>query len=389
MTVDGGEDARAGAPTLAPSPVRIIGTGLIGGSLGLALDRAGVDVQIEDASPGAESLAVEMGVGRRPAPGDAEPELVIVAAPPDVTARLVVDALVRHPAAIVCDVASVKATILEGVLAAGPDGTRELGPDDVARYVGAHPMAGREVSGVISARGDLFRARPFVVCPHPGTRPEAVRILRAVATEIGSVPLVLDAADHDLAVAHVSHAPQVVASLLGASLAGAPAGSLDIAGQGLRDTSRIAASDPRLWVEILCANAGALAPILRDMRERLDGVLGALADAESPDADPRRAPRRAIASLIDDGNQGVRRIPGRHGGASETFARITVLVPDAPGELGRLLTEMGEAGVNLEDLVLEHTFGRRVGLAHVSVQRGSEALLTRALAERGWSIAEG
>lgn len=379
----------ASPAVLVPSPVRIIGTGLIGGSLGLALGRAGADVQIEDASPGAESLAVEMGVGHRPDAEEAEPALVIVAAPPDVTAHLVVYALRRFPAAVVCDVASVKSTVLSGVLAAGPDGGGELTAEDLSRYVGAHPMAGREISGVISARGDLFQARPFVVVPHPASSAEATRAVRTVGAEIGSVPIVLDAVDHDIAVAHASHTPQVVASLLGASLLDAPERALDLAGQGLRDTSRIAASDPRLWVEILCANAEAVAPILHRMRDRLDGVLTALEDAENPDPAPGRTPRRAIASLIDDGNHGVSRIPGRHGGAAESFARITVLVPDRPGELGRLFTEMGEAGVNLEDLVLEHTYGRKVGMAHVSVERGSEALLTRALAERGWSIATG
>lgn len=369
-----------------PSPVRIIGTGLIGGSLGLALGAAGVTVQIEDASPGTEALAVEMGAGTRPGPGDPDPALVLVAAPPDVAAALVAEALGRWPAAVVADVASVKATVLEGVRVAVVDGRLEA--SDLARYVGTHPMAGREVSGVVAARGDLFRSRPFVVVPHADSDADAVAALHAVAAAIGSVALTLDAEAHDLSVAHVSHVPQVVASLLGASLLHAPDRSLDLAGQGVRDTSRIAASDPRLWVEILSANAAAVEPILRGMRDRLDTVLEALATLVA-DPDPRHGSRRAIAGLIDEGNRGVRRIPGRHGGAAETFAAVTVLVPDRPGELGRLLSEMGEAGINLEDLRLEHSLGATVGLAHVSVQQGSEGLLTRALRERGWSVVEG
>jgi len=373
------------AASLVPSPVRIIGTGLIGGSLGLALSGAGIDVQLEDASPGTESLAIEMGAGHRAGPQDPDPALVLVAAPPDVAATLVVRALAQWPDATVVDVASVKSIVLAGVRAAvgGP-----LAEADLARYVGAHPMAGREVSGVIAARGDIFQARPFVVVPHPASRAASIAVVRALALEIGSVPVVLDAADHDRSVAHVSHVPQVVASLLGASLVDAPERSLELAGPGLRDTSRIAASDPRLWVEILAANARAVRPILTELRDRLDGVLGAL-DSMTGDPDPRRGSRRAIAALIADGNQGVRRIPGKHGGATDHFATVTVLVPDRPGELGRLFTEMGEAGINLEDLTLEHTFGKKVGMAHVSVTSGSEGLLTDALTERGWSVAQG
>src|SRR5699024_8774277 len=107
----GGGDVMA----LVPSPVRIIGTGLIGGSLGLALRRAGVEVQVEDASPGTAALAVELGVGELPGPDAPDPALVLVAAPPDVAAMLVDRALRRWPDALVADVASVKATALDGL----------------------------------------------------------------------------------------------------------------------------------------------------------------------------------------------------------------------------------------------------------------------------------
>lgn len=376
----------AGA-ALVPSPVRIIGTGLIGGSLGLALRSAGADVQVQDVSPGTTALAIEMGVGRRPTGEQDVPALVLVAAPPDVAAPLVADALVRWPEAIVADAASVKATVLAGLRQLAASAEHPLAPGDLSRYVGAHPMAGREVAGVISARGDLFRARPFVVVPHDSSRPDAVARLRALALEIGAIPLVMDADAHDRAVALVSHVPQVTASLLATSLLDAPESALGLAGQGLRDTSRIAASDPRLWVEILGANAAAVAPVLERLRERLDGVIAALRTMDG-DPDPALGSRRAVADLIADGNAGVRRIPGKHGGASDSFATITVLVPDRPGELARLLGEIGQIGVNLEDLQLEHTLGRRVGLAHVSVHRGSQSVLTQELRARDWTVAD-
>ncbi len=366
---------------LVPSPVRIIGTGLIGGSLGLALSADGVQVQVQDASPGTTALAVEMGVGQDAAASTEAPALVLVAAPPDVTAQLVHEALREWPEAIVADVASVKGTVLEQL--------RSLArPEDLPRYIGAHPMAGREVSGVIAARGDLFRGRPFVVVPHERTEPRAVSLLKALATQIGSVPTVLDASAHDLAVARISHVPQILSSLLASTLCEASEQALSLAGQGLRDTTRIADSDPRLWVEILGQNAAAIDTILEQVEQQLQrtrGALGILSGA----APSEGSPRRVLAHLIADGNQGVHRIPGKHGGAGDDFATLIVLVPDAPGELARLLTEIGEAGVNLEDLRLEHTLGRRVGLAHVSVQRGREDRLTQALTERGWHVEQG
>ena len=365
--------------TLVPSPVRIIGTGLIGGSLGMALRRAGVQVQVEDVSPGTAALAVELGVGELPAAGDRHPELVLVAAPPDVAASIVDGALRRWPDALVADVASVKTTVLEGL-------RRLARPEDLPRYIGAHPMAGREVSGVIAARADLFQGRPFVVVPHEETLPDAVSVLKGLATEIGSVPIVLDAAAHDTAVAHVSHVPQVLSSLLATTLLEPSEQALGLAGQGLRDTTRIADSDPRLWVEILGANAGAVGEVLSSIADRLEAVRGALVTLEG-DPDPGTGSRRALADLIAEGNRGVRRIPGKHGGATDAFTTLVVLVPDRPGELARLLTEIGQIGVNLEDLRLEHELGREVGLAHVAIDATREDLLTRELTARGWRVA--
>ena len=365
---------------LVPSPVRIIGTGLIGGSLGLALSRAGVEVQVEDASPGTAALAVELGVGALPGQDAPDPALVLVAAPPDVAAMLVDRALRSWPDALVADVASVKATVLEGL-------RLRARPEDLPRYIGAHPMAGREISGVIAARADLFLGRPFVIVPHEGTAARAVSVLRGLATEIGSVPTTMDAAAHDIAVAHVSHAPQVMSSLLAATLLQPSEPALGLAGQGLRDTTRIADSDPRLWVEILGANAGAVSQVLGGIQERLDEVIAALGTLQG-DPDPGTGSRRALADLVAAGNRGVRRIPGKHGGATDAFATVVVLVPDRPGELARLLTEIGQIGVNLEDLRLEHELGRAVGLAHIAIDAAREDLLTRELAERGWRVAE-
>ncbi|MCT1557021.1 prephenate dehydrogenase [Helcobacillus massiliensis] len=359
--------------------VLVIGAGLIGGSVGLALRARGREVLVRDSSPGTARLARELGVGADE--GESTPGLVVVATPPDVTGRIVVDALREFPDAIVCDVASVKETIQRAVLdAAAAD------PDlDASRYVGAHPMAGREVSGVVAARGDLFLGRPFVLVPHDGSSRRAVDAVERLGHELGGVIVRSEAAAHDLSVAYVSHAPQLVASLLARQLQSAADGSLALAGQGLRDTTRIAHSDPRLWVEILAANAPALRPILRAFQEdlgRLVGAFDSLCDADGPGT-----PRAEIARTIADGNLGVARIPGKHGGSADSFAAFTILVPDSPGALARLLSDMGDAGINMEDLRLEHSIGQPVGLAHISVLKRDEGRMVAMLEEKGWARA--
>ena len=166
--------------------------------------------------------------------------------------------------------------------------------------------------------------------------------------------------EHDESVALVSHVPQVVSSLLARRLAAATDPAVGLAGQGLRDTTRIASSDPELWVQILGANAEHVSDILRAYRDDLDRMIDALDNPDAPGA------RRAIADALAAGNAGVARIPGKHGQARH-FSQIVVKVDDTPGELARLLTEIGELGVNMEDLRLEHSPGAQIGLAEIAV----------------------
>jgi len=348
--------------------VRIVGTGLLGASIGHALVGLGVDVVLADASRSALSLAIDYGAGRAASPDDA-PGLVVVAVPPDATADVVAAELAAHPGAVVTDVASVKSSILLDLQAAGAD---------LTRYVGSHPMAGRERGGAVSARSDLFIGHPWVIAA-PEEAVTAWRVVEDLALDLGAVPIRLDALRHDQAVALVSHLPQLVASILAKRLLTASDEAIALAGGGLRDTTRIAASDPALWVQILGANAGAVVGLLEDYRADLDAAIQALADTSTPGA------RRALAEIIAAGGAGVARIPGKHG-TSKRYASITVIVEDRPGELARLLTEIGNLGVNMEDLRLEHSPGIPVGLAEISVLPEAEAGLVADLTARGWRI---
>ncbi len=365
-------------PVATTGPVRIVGTGLLGASIGLSLATRGVDVVLHDSSRTALALARDVGAGRLPAHDDAPVRLVVVAAPPDVTAEVVIAELAAHPHAVVTDVASVKGAVLDELVAAGAD---------LSRYVGSHPMAGRERSGPTAARADLFAGRPWVIAGSDHSSAEAVLAVRQLATDLGATPLAMEAREHDAAVAVVSHVPQVVASLVAARLTDAPAAALDLSGQGLRDVTRIASSDAPLWTSILAANAAAVRSVLMDLRADLDVVIDALGEADVPHGTAAVGALGALARTVTAGNLGVARIPGKHGGAPRHYEVVTVLVPDAPGELARLFSDVGDAEVNIEDLQLEHSPRQPVGLAMISVLTGRSAPLEKELVARGWRVA--
>lgn len=384
--------------------VRIVGTGLLGTSIGLALRSLGVRVLLSDPSPTALALARDVGAGERD-PGDVPVSLVVVAAPPDVTAVVVIAELARHPEATVTDVASVKGGIRSAVRASGAD---------LSRYVGGHPMAGRERSGPVAARADLFLGRPWVICPveassastGPAPDPARVETVRRLATTLGATAVLMPAAEHDEAVALVSHVPQVAASLVAARLVKAADPAVGLAGQGLRDVTRVADSDPALWAQILAANAAPVGRVLQDLRADLDGLIEALqalggapstdgmtggptdpadpADPAGP-ADPVGA-RAALAQVVAQGRVGRERIPGKHGEPLTRYAVVTALLPDRPGQLARLFDDIGAAGINVEEFGLEHAPGQKVGLAAVSVLPATQSALEKALIERGWHV---
>lgn len=350
--------------------VRIVGAGLLGSSIGHALSAHGIDVALDDTSPAQLRLAVDYGAGRA-AREDDDPTLIVVAVPPDVTADVIERELTRFPRAVVTDVASVKLEPLHALRARGVD---------LTRYIGSHPLAGRERGGAIAARADIFIGRPWVVCRDSETSASDLALVEALALDLGATPIEMSPEEHDQAVALVSHVPQLVASLLAGRFVDAPDGSLRLAGQGVRDTTRIAASAPELWVQILGANSAPVVDVLDALAADLSAVADALRDPEVPGA------RRAIADTIRRGNDGVERLPGKHG-QNRRFETVVVMVDDRPGQLGRLFGELGELGVNVEDLRLEHSPGAQFGLAEISVVPSAVRGATEGLEARGWRIA--
>lgn len=365
-------------PTRTNSPVLVVGTGLLGTSVGLGLRRAGVDVLLRDASPSAQRLAVDYGAGRPAPAADAAsarpedtPRIVVVCVPPDVTAQVVRDQLAAWPQAVVTDVASVKSAPIAQLRQDGAE---------LHRYLGSHPMAGRETGGPLSGRADLFLGRPWVIATHEQATVLALQEVEGLALDLGASIVTLSPEEHDQAVALISHVPQLISSLLAARLLDDEHDAAKLAGQGLRDVTRVASSDPTLWVQILAANGERVAAILRRYAEDLAEVAASLEQIDAPGA------RRRIAEAMIAGNEGVARLPGKHG-ARRNDTSVTVMIDDRPGQLARLFTEIGQAGINIEDLRIEHSQGTQIGLVEVFIVPEQRTKLREALEERGWRVA--
>lgn len=349
----------------------VVGTGLIGTSVALALRRHGVAVHLTDRDPSAARRAAQLGAGTTEPPPE-QVDVAVVAVSPSATAEVVSGLLAGNVAATVVDTCGVKHPVLRAVA-----GT--VGP--APHFVGTHPMAGRERSGPGAARADLFEGRPWAVSP-AGADVASLARVRALLDLCGAVPVEMDAGAHDAAVALVSHVPQVAASLVAARLADSDDTALALTGQGLRDVTRVAASDPDLWVEVLTANAGPVARVLSELRQDVDSVVHALYEVAD---DPEWA-RNALREVLVRGNAGRARLPGKHGGRSTSYAVVPVVLQDRPGELGRLFVDVGEAGVNIEDIRIEHSPGQPVGLVELAVATGAETGLAAELERRGWVV---
>ncbi|MFC9132786.1 prephenate dehydrogenase [Streptomyces sp. NPDC057099] len=354
--------------------VLVIGTGLMGTSAALALRARGVSVHLRDTDSAAVRTAEALGAGTVEEPSEVA-DLAIVAVPPPLVGRVLADAQAEGVARHFTDVASVKGEPQHDAIALGCD---------TSHYIGGHPMAGAARSGPLTARADLFEGRVWALTPTADTDTETLNTALELVALCGAVPVVMQAAAHDQAVALVSHAPHVVASLVAMRLQGAGERAVSLAGPGLRDLTRIAEADPRLWLDILSANAGAVADLLEEVGADLERMVAGLRSIATTDDAKRRSGAETVESMLRAGQQGRRRISGKHGVQPEQFETVTVVVGDQPGELARLFRDADRAGVNIEDLRIEHAAGMPSGLLHISVATGTAATLGEALRAQGW-----
>ena len=343
--------------------VRIVGAGLIGTSIALALRATGVTVTLCDSDSRAEALARDLMGGEN---GDASAveDLCIIATPPNSIAEVMHAELSRNPRLRVMDISSIKTKPLLDVSRIG---------FDLKFFAPTHPMAGREVSGPQSARGDLFQGRPWILCLD-GVDPELSQMVRDVVGRCGAIALDRTVDEHDKGVALVSHLPQVVASLLASQLIDGQGSELELAGAGLRDTTRIADSDSALWAQILAGNSAALRPLLISLQNDLSHAIEKLDDPA------------AMAQLISNGQRGRAVIPGKHGGKARNYTYLDIVIDDKPGQLAAIIEACAAARVNIEDLAIEHTPGQQTGLITLAFSPEDSAVVAAHLEKEGWKV---
>jgi prephenate dehydrogenase len=346
------------------SPVLVIGTGLVGASVAHALTRAGLTVHLQDKVSSHAHVAESRGAGTTAAPEPDDVGLVVVAVPPQALARVIARTLQAYPNATVTDVGSVKGTVL---------GALRKTDADLSRYVGSHPMAGSQHVGPLTANADLFVDRTWVITPHDTSAAHAVLDVQELAVLCGARRVTMGAAHHDEAVAQVSHLPHLVSVLVAGGLTRIPAEHLRLAGQGLRDVTRIAGSDPGLWQQIISANSAAVLTELLAVQTDLAEMIAALEAGN-------------LAELLERGREGTRALPGKHGLNSISYAKVVVEIPDAPGALARLFRDIEAAGVNVEDLSIDHDLEREVGWLSVQVAPEKADELAAAMTGAGWSV---
>ncbi|MFJ2008676.1 prephenate dehydrogenase [Streptomyces chartreusis] len=350
----------------------VIGTGLIGTSVALALSRRGVTVYLNDINGSAALTAEAMGAGICRLP-DETVDLAVLAVPPGKTSEVLAAAQRAGLALAYTDVASVKARPYSELDSAGADRSR---------YIGGHPLVGAEGSGPIAGRGDLFEGRPWVLTPSAHSNQDVLNRVLELVWLCSSVPVVMDSRDHDSAVALTSHAPHILASLMAGRLAEATEQSLRICGQGLRNAVRTAGGSPKLWGEILEANAGAVADVLDAYATDLAQAIKALRALGNANPEECKQAADLLDEILTRGNRGLIRVAP--GSGQHDLARVPAIIPDQPGALAELFAAVRDAGMNIEDVRIKHSSDRPRGFVELFVARASAVKLSRLLDDAGW-----
>ena len=343
------------------SKVRIVGSGLIGTSIGLGLVQRGMAVEMVDSDPSAQAMAKDLTGGVVVV----DPDLVVFALPTSLLSQVIEYEIALNPQSTFMDVGSVKNEVILQVKRFSGLSTR---------FLPSHPMAGREIGGASSARADLFQGRSWILTPEADCAPESKSLVLELIRHLGATPVELSAHDHDAAVAKISHLPQIAASLVAKQLLGTPAEWMELAGQGLRDTTRIAASDESLWKEIIHSNRAEISELLITLQKDLTQMIQSLYDPAK------------IAELLVAGRDGKALIPGKHGGKAREYSYLPIVIDDKPGQLGAIFNECAAMEVNVEDLNIEHSPGQLSALITLSLSAQDAEKLSVHLTSIGWNV---
>lgn len=348
----------------APGRALVVGTGLIGGSVGLALRAQGWEVRGYDADPARTEAAFGRGVLTE-AGDDPEAEIAFVATPASTVpgvARALLDDPARRADLVVTDVSGVKSAVVATV--------------GHPRFVGGHPMAGSEQVGIDGADPDLFVGALWVLTPTSGTDLDAFSKVRGVVSSMGADVVALGPDDHDRLVAIVSHVPHLIAATLmneAAEGAAQDAVLLRLAAGGFRDMTRVAAGHPGIWPDVCADNSEAIAAsldrVIEDLRAMRDRV--------------RAADREGVFDVLDRASRARRHLPAR-GARPDRLSEVRVPVPDREGVLAELTSVAGDLGVNIYDIEIAHSPEGPRGVLLLVVDAEDAVKLRDAVCARGY-----
>ncbi len=344
----------------APSRAWIIGSGLIGGSIGLALRKRGWHVTVTDADPAVASQAVDEGVAHRTGP-DEEADVTFVCVPVgDIPGR--VQEALAATSGIVTDVGSTKESISHAV--------RD------PRFIGGHPMAGSEQDGLAGADADLFAGATWVLTPSDDTGEATFATLAAVLRSFGCEVISLDPQVHDRIVAEVSHVPHLTAATLMCQAAESSIGHralLRLAAGGFRDMTRISSGRPTIWPDICVSNRDAIV-------HSLDGLIARLSDVRDH---VQAEDREGLLALLQQARHARINLPTGYR-LAERVAEVAVPIPDRPGEIAAITTLASELDVNILDIDISHSAEGRRGVMLLMVDADLGERLMGGLMARGY-----
>lgn len=360
--------------------VAVVGTGLVGGSLAAAFRRlpAVAEVLGADRDPLALATAVARGLVDRAAGSGAEAaegaDVVVLAVPVSALPQVAKEVgAVLRPGAVLTDVASVKGRLVPAMEAAVAPGVA---------VIGGHPMAGSHEGGADHATADLFVGATYLLAPTPSTDPAAYQRLHGLVAGIGARVIAVDPARHDLLVAVTSHLPQLAATTL-MNLAAERARDehaelLLLAAGGFRDATRVAASNPDLWIDICAENRAAIVEVLDDYGGRIGALRRLLADGDD----------EGLRAALTAARAARRALPGKES-VTGVLVELLLPIPDRPGVLAEVTTTVGATGVNIEDLRIEHAPEGGQGTMVLAIIGPEQAERARtALAGRGYDAVE-
>jgi prephenate dehydrogenase len=343
--------------------VRVVGAGLIGTSIALGLASRGVSVELHDEDQNALDLAkdllaphVKVGV----------PDLVIVATPPKTILNVLKKESGSNPQATFIDVGSVKNNLVLEV---------ETLTELATRFVGSHPMAGREVAGPSSAQADLFQGRAWILTPTSVTEESSIDVAKELVEALGATAYIMNAPAHDSLLARISHLPQITSTALAGAIEQL-GDDLNLSGQGLRDMTRIANSDGELWSEILLENQNEVLKAISEYQQIIANLKDAL---ESRD-------ESALKNLFINGNKGRAKVSGKHGSKPRNYSHLMIVIKDEPGALSQLFEQCAAINANIEDLSIEHSPGQLTGLITLAFSPDDALRVQDHLLSHDWKV---